>query len=37
MNEYEQLLFEAWIHGLITDNEFALAWQLERWDPFLDL
>ncbi len=30
MTEYEHVLFEAWIHGLITDNEFALAWQLAK-------
>ncbi len=32
MSTYEHVLFEAWIHGMITDNEFALAWQLEHWN-----
>jgi hypothetical protein len=30
VTDYEAALFEAWIHGMITDNEFALAWQLEQ-------
>ncbi len=30
MTAYEHVLFEAWIHGMITDNEFALAWELKR-------
>jgi hypothetical protein len=30
MSTYEHVLFEAWIHGMITDNEFALAWTLEQ-------
>lgn len=30
MTDYQRALFEAWIHGMITDNEFALAWQIDR-------
>jgi hypothetical protein len=30
MTRYEHALLRAWYTGQITDNEFALAWQLEQ-------